>query len=240
MHRRGLIRASSPRLLRGFTLVEVILALGIATALLIVALLFYRQATDLRAQILRESERCTAVRLVVDRLTADLRDAVPDAGNGGFTGGSDSLSFLRHAAIEVGMTNTGLVRVSFSTRKSVEGTNTMVVGLDRHEVPLAVRPVRPGPASFGLLSGTNRVEEPLTEDVRYLQFRYWDGAAWLTGWTNGVPPAGVEIILGPDPLPEDANPAEPAPGLVRRVVCLPTGIALRQPSSDGFNDPVAP
>ena len=228
----------------GFTLIEVVLALAIATGLLIAALLFYRQATELRGQILRESDRCTAVRLVLDRITADLRETVPDGAQEGFLGGADALSFLRHAAFETGMTNTGLVRISFFTRKAVEGTNTLVVGFDRREEKLFARAPRAVDLAFGSATSTNRMSEPLTEDVRYIRFRYWDGAAWLEAWTNAMPPPGVEIVLGPDPVTEDANanpnPTAAIPGLVRRVVAVPTGIALRRSAADAFTDPSTP
>src|SRR5439155_8813829 len=60
---------------RGFTLVEVILAIGIAIGILMVALYLHSQATNLRAQLLRESERIAAMRLVMERLTSELRNA---------------------------------------------------------------------------------------------------------------------------------------------------------------------
>ena len=79
-----------------FTLVEVILAIAIATGLLVIALTFYQQATELRGQILVESERISVIRLVSDRLTADLRQAHPVAGDAeSFVGGSGSDRFPR-------------------------------------------------------------------------------------------------------------------------------------------------
>ena len=80
---------------RGFTLIEVILAISIATGLLIVALTFYRQVADLRGLILKESERLATVRLIMDRLASDLRTARIGAVAGQeFRGGSSTLSFV--------------------------------------------------------------------------------------------------------------------------------------------------
>jgi hypothetical protein len=71
--------------------------------------------------------------------------------------------------------------------------------------------------------------EPLTDLIRFAHFRYWDGAGWREGWTNATPPPGVEIVLGVDPLPADANADEYPYEQFRRVVFLPAGIVLKQP-----------
>ncbi len=237
----------------GFTLIEMILAIGIIVGLLIVAMLFYRQAADLRRQILLESERCSTIRLLLDRMTADLRSAVAGAGSGReFLGDTGSLSFVRGAlgsAVSVPgrpmrmPASGGRMRVTYATVASMSGTNVSVRGFDWREDPLEARrvaPVRPAAATnlsyIALGAGldpTNSVTapepEPVTELVRYAHFRYWDGAGWRDGWTNSSPPAGVEIVLGADPLPEDANAGEYPYEQFRRVVFLPAGIVLQQP-----------
>lgn len=142
-----------------FTLVEVILAIGLATALLLIALVFYRQATDLREQIIRESEHFSALRLALDRLASDLRAAQPHASPGNeFTGDSNSLRFIKVALTslpKVAMTNASpdnlastnapdpsdLVRVSFMTLTNADGTNIEISALDRTEEPLSFNSV---------------------------------------------------------------------------------------------------
>jgi len=228
-----------PRTRAGFTLVEVILAIGIATGLLIIALTFYRQAADLRGQILTESERLATVRLVMDRVAADLRAAQPmSRADAGFAGESGALTFTKSALSLPGgaMNVSDLVRVSFTTVKSTEGTNTSVAGLNRTEVPVSSgrRPERP--PAVALLSDptatmTNRVEEPLTDLIRFVHFRYWDGGRWQESWTNTAPPAGVEIVLGSDPLPEDATPETYPYEQFRRVVALPAGLPSPRPGA---------
>jgi type II secretory pathway pseudopilin PulG len=80
----------------GFTLLEVILALGIAIGLLTVVLFFYQQAAQARSQILEESSRMTALRLLLDRITSDLRTALPpDDWNASLLGGPDFVQFVR-------------------------------------------------------------------------------------------------------------------------------------------------
>jgi hypothetical protein len=232
-------------------LVEVILAIGIATAMLIVALVFYRQAADLRGQILQESDRCATVRLVLDRMAADLRTALPVPGSKhSFLGDTGSLSFTKSglAGANAAGASGGLTRVSFTTVQSNEGTNWVVSGFDRREELLSA--VRPAQVSgFGLTNlaaggpdwdSTNRVTEPLTDLIRFAHFRYWDGAAWLEGWTNAAPPPGVEIILGTDPLPPEVTADEYPFEQFRRVIFLPAGIARRTPEAVGSEPLLTP
>lgn len=226
---------------QAFTLVEMILAIGIAVGLLIVALLFYRQAADLRAQILQESERISTVRLILDRMAADLRSALPGSGSGReFQGETASMVFTKSpsAAPDAGATVLpgSLVRVAYTVLLSNEGTNRWVRGIQRSEEPLgssrsvsSFSGVGTNAMIGGVLDVTNRVEVPWTELVRFARFRYWDGAVWQEGWTNASPPAGVEVSLGFDPLPEGISLDEYPYEQFRRVVFLPAGITLRTP-----------
>lgn len=241
----------------GFTLIEVILAIGIVVSLLIVALLFYRQAADLRNQILAESERCSTVRLLLDRLAADLREALPEPDSGHeFVGESGSLSFVRPTlAMPNAGATPGLTRVTYAAVIGNEGTNQSVIGFDRTEGPPRQRRTafsQPNPTNSPTTSivvpaafesaPTNRMAEPLTELIHFVRFRYWDGAQWLTGWTNSAPPPGVEIVLATDaptegsvePLESDTElgmPDEYPLGAFRRVVFLPAGTPVRSPEA---------
>lgn len=237
-----------------FTLVEVILAISIATGLLVIALTFYRQATDLRGQILVESERISVVRLVADRLTADLRQAQPVAGDAeSFVGGSSWVRFTR-ASLAVpsahgpdGAVSVGpdVVRVSYDTVTGPDGTNTVVLGLDRTESSLSARPraemsasVAPLDASSLAPAATNRPAELLTDQVRFIRFRFWDGGAWQESWTNQVPPPGVEVVLGTEPLPDDATPDTYPYEQFRRVVVVPAESARRNDETNSLSAPV--
>ena len=236
-----------------FTLVEVILAIAIATGLLVIALTFYRQATDLRGQILVEAERISVVRLVADRLTADRRQAQPVAGDAeSFVGGSGWVRFTR-ASLAVpsghgpdGAVSVGpdVVRISYDTVTGPDGTNTVVLGLDRTESPLSARPRAEISASASAASldasilapaATNRPAELLTDQVRFIRFRFWDGGAWQESWTNQVPPPGVEVVLGTEPLPDDATPETYPYEQFRRVVVVPAGSARRSDDTNSLS-----
>lgn len=147
-HRRALVANPSPA---AFTLIEVLLAVGVATALLLAALFFYRQATQLRADILASSTQLAALRLVLDQLAADLRAAVPVPGRS-FIGGPASLEFARFAPppdspATAALTNLApnpprapLESVVLSTLIQQDGTNLVVQGISRRTQPLAPQP----------------------------------------------------------------------------------------------------
>lgn len=217
----------------GFTLIEVLLAVGLATALLVIALVFYRQAAGLRTQIVQASEQLGAVRLTLDRLVADLRTAVPHP-TVSFVGGPSTLEFARLAPEGFPPTP---IRVSLSTPTGQDGTNVVVRGLQRNEQSLALRStqpvtIAPSPGSGGFLStnapadpGTNRppAPPPLIEGIRFVRFRFWNGAAWQESWLAASPPAAVEISVGAEPLPPDVTPENYPYELFRRIVLIPAG-----------------
>lgn len=239
LHRAGLRRRSRPA--SAFTLIEILLALSITAVLLGVAMVFYRQVADLRGQVLQESERLTAMRLVFDRAAADLRSALPGAaGGGGFEGDASSMTFSR-SRIEPGGPG-GAVRIAFGPIWTVDGTNLAVQGIARLENASIPKPLIPAvspssdtstpmatPETNGIPeAATNAPVEPLTDRIRYLRLRYWSGARWLDRWTNGSAPAGVEITLGWDPIEPGVDPDDYAGEAFRRVIALPAGTRLTQ------------
>jgi type II secretory pathway pseudopilin PulG len=224
----------------GFTLVEVLLAIGIVTAILLVALFFYQQAANMRTQLLAESERLASVRLVMDRLTSDLRTVYGTVSGGGVSGDAASLRIVRtelpsrsawtvDTLERVTPVASDLRRVSYSLGSGRVGTNSIVAGLVRTEESLvAERPsvmaARRAGASETVIevepqTPTNR--EPPTEAIQFLYFRYWDGDAWLESWSQSELPGGIEVSLGAEPLPEEFLPEEYPFEVFRRVISLP-------------------
>ena len=229
----------------GFALVEVILAIGIATGLLLIALVFYHQAAGLREQILQESQRASEMRLALDRLAGDLRTAQPHARPGEeFVGDSDSVRFTRQALatplasafLLTNQASSDLARISLFTVYVTNGSTSMVASLSRLEEPsvakaqdlasLASLSSDAPPSDAPSAGQTNSLAEPLAEHVRFVRFRYWNGLAWQAAWSNAAPPPGVEIVLAAEALPQDATPDDYPPDPFRRVVFLPGGTAL--------------
>ena len=232
-----------------FTLVEIVLAIGLATALLLIALTFYHQTTEMRGRILREAEQFSTLRLVLDHLAGDLRAAQSKASPGNeFVGDATSLRFIKQALIvpppnpRPGTVEASdLVRITLTTVMGTNGTNVAVSALNRLEEPLnqTVLPASPATNLTDLVllpaDQTNQVTEPFTDLVRFVRFRYWDGVAWLGGWTNASPPTGVEIILAAAAPAEDAGPDDYPPEAFRRVVFVPGGVTL--PGVDDESSP---
>lgn len=225
-----------------FTLIEILLALSITAVLLGVAMAFYRQVADMRGQVLRESERLAAMRLVFDRLAADLRSALPGTpGGGGFEGDATSMTFSR-SRLEPGGAG-GAVRMAFGPIWAADGSNLAVQGIARLENASIPKPSPPvlSPSSEAMTSiatqetnsitevVTNARVEPLTDQIRYLRLRYWSGAVWMDRWTNGTTPAGVEITLGWDPIEPGVEPEDYAGEVFRRVIALPSGSRVSRP-----------
>jgi len=65
--------------------------------LLVVAISYYQRSADLRGKLLEESGRLTTIRLVMDRLSGDLRTAFAEPRQG-FSGTVDSMRFVHAEA----------------------------------------------------------------------------------------------------------------------------------------------
>lgn len=221
----------------GFTLVEVILAIGIAIGLLVVALYFYGQAADLRSRLLEESDRIASMRLAFDRFAADLRAAYAQP-QIGFTGEAASMRFVvaglparsvfsMEKWSKPDLLESDLHLVSYSTVSSMEGTNVIVAGLGRTETALLDAPAVGTTTNAAVGGGTpgdaGRAASvgPWLDSVRFVQFFYWDGAGWADHWDSPSLPAGVEIDLGLDPLPSGTDPLDYPYELFRRAIYLP-------------------
>ena len=238
---------------RAFTLIEVLLAVGLATALLLAALFFYRQAAQLRSDILQSSRAIAALRLSLDQLASDLRAAVP-APNHPFVGGPASLEFTRFSPPPPASPSTNLAHnppdaplavVVLSTLIQTDGTNLVVQGLSRRSQPLGAQPRPAGVATNLPTPDINPETDPLAPiaslaiptnpspsaapaqgpllPVRFLLLRYWNGIDWQDSWLAPNPPQGVEITLGMEPLPNDMPPEAYPHERFTRVVFIPAG-----------------
>lgn len=219
----------------GFTLVEVILAISLAIGILVVALYFHGQATNLRAQLLEESDRVAAIRLVMDRLTSELRNAFAQPQQG-FSGDATSLRFVTTEAparatgpvpsTRRAAPRTDLRLIAYGLGKTIEGTNEIATGLTRTEQLLVEKPE--SKSALAMSSPPDpaiapaRAPELMTDAIRFLRLWYWDGQGWSATWESSQLPRGLEITLGAEPLPVDASLADYPGELFRRVIYLPT------------------
>jgi len=225
---------------RGFTLIEVVLAIGIAAGILLVVLFFYRQSEALRTGLLEETSRIAAARLIMERLSLELSAARrSEALQQGLSGGPDNLQFLRlDFPMSSSWTNqTNLVSapapapfhlVSYSLVQSTNGGSGS--GLLRSDRALATKTTL---ALFTneddtWLTGTNSaVTNGLAiEQLQFLRLRYYDGTNWLDSWPGPDLPVGIEVSLGGEPLPPELTADEYPSEVYRRVIYLPNHAPL--------------
>jgi hypothetical protein len=214
--------------------VEVILAIVIALGVLVVVLYFYQQATNLRAQAIQETERIGAARLLMDRITSELRTSQSDPALGqAFVGSSNSIQFVKTdvpsfsywvgGPLGRSLTPVSDLKVLTYRLESSDGTN--VGGLLRSEESLVPKQQlaatqESAEAAPPLSSPTNTTSAPLIEEVRYLQFRFWSGTNWLDSWSAPGTPEAVEVSLGAEPMTNGTELVEYPGEIFRRVIYL--------------------
>jgi type II secretory pathway pseudopilin PulG len=243
-------RSGAAQAKAGFTLVEVILAIGIAIGLLVVVLFFYQQATTFRTQLLLEAERVSAIRLVMERITLDLRSAHNDPSAGlQLSGQGSSLTLVKAGAPSLAnwtgsrlgratFPETDLRRVSYTltfsgvdtdtNAASSSATDLVTGGLVRTDEPCVESRRNLEVAGRDPLSPEPRRETapapvPVSEAIGYLQFRYWDGTGWVDSWSKSTLPVAVEVTLGREAPLEESGFDEEEPEVFRRVIYLPGG-----------------
>lgn len=217
----------------GMTLLEVVLAIALATGVIGGALGFYSHALDIRARLETEMRRIESQRSVMDMLTNELRRAMSIRFlNMGLEGDVQEMEFpcatlgdYRRIWEPLGSTEDPVspeydVPVVGYRLRIVEDEETgeeVVVGLER---------------TFQKLPTVQAAEEEeeiesklLSELIRFVGFRYWRGGIWLGSWSGGDLPQAVEITVGSEPLPEGTEIEDYPYPVFRRVVYLPGGFA---------------
>lgn len=247
-----------------FTLIEVVLAIVIAVGLLSGVLLFYRQAATLRGEVLRQTDELSAVRLVMDRISSELRTIPASAGPGVHLlhGDAQSLRLLRTgvparapwrggALGRAAIAEADLVEVLY---RSVADTNEAGIYREEHAftpgIAVSTNLVAEVEAPATNSVNASTAAPPLTEEIRYLRFRYWDGSRWTDTWERVPPPLGVEVTLGIEPLPEDvlqpdatsgaSTPEEYPYEVFRRVIAIPAAVGQKALSGGEFPEEPAP
>jgi hypothetical protein len=205
--------------------------------------------------VIQETERISAARLVMDRLTGELRASQSGLGSGeGFVGSSNSLQFVKTDLPSFASWTGGtLGRSSFPITDlklvsyridSTDGTN--VAGLIRSEEPLISKQLgllnpqdQPDQINTNTLSSVNIA--PALEEIKFLQFRYWSGTNWLEAWNSAGAPEAVEVSLGAEVMTNAVDLAEAPPEIFRRVIYLGTTVlASAVVSTNSSVTPVSP
>jgi len=213
---------------RGFSLLEVVLAVTLTVGLLTAMFGFYRHAARVKDLVTTEVERVGAVRAVMGLMTRELRSAFVVRYLGQGIEGTDtsvrvaSVTLPSGAVwVEQGAAEASPVPperdvqiVGYRVRVvEDEDGELIVVGLDRTcQRLLTAREAEEG----------QEIEVTLvTPHIRFLRLRYWDGSTWIESWSDNALPRAVEIVLGYKPLPEDVEPVDYPYPTHRRVVSIP-------------------
>jgi len=198
----------------GFTLLEVVLAVGLIVSLMGSALWFTDHIASAREKINTKTQEIVSRRSLMRRITAELRCAMSMPRLGlGIEGGPDYIAFVTTSVPGKSVwvdrnvldqpippeTDVQLVTYRQAIREDEEG-NEYIVGIERTSQKLLDAPEAE--------EGENIRVAMLTDKLKYLRLSYYDGASWTKMWTadQGLPLA-VEVTLGDEPVYEDETTA---------------------------------
>ena len=244
-----------------FTLLEVLLAVSIASVLLATALYFYHQSARFRSDLIDETDRIASARLILNRMSSELRGTLfHPTRNVGFKGGSNWVEFLKsevpsEASWTLATENsqsaypeTGyrLIRYELAMKNVIdtaldnEANREMIenLSLDTEDSGGGREdavPLRQGDAidrtekrlitaktSTNTVATINIDSVRITDQLKYMKFRYLDSGIWQDTWGGPNPPAGVEISLGVEPYSATNVLEEYTNHVFRRTISIPT------------------
>lgn len=172
---------------QGFTLIEVLLVLGLTLLILTFLYETFISSSKVTERLDREREGYREVRLTAEQMTRDLLSAwysgspefpTPFTGihqQGPDGGNLDTLSFYSFSRLHLNpdQPDSDLTRVGYALERSSEnGQDNQWYHLVHEEYP-------------NFLSGEPSEKEVLVEKVKELSFSYFDGKNWLTHWEGG-------------------------------------------------------
>jgi prepilin-type N-terminal cleavage/methylation domain-containing protein len=202
---------------RAFTLIEVVLAVTILSGMLVGVLSLYQQSASLRNELEQEMDTIAGARLLMDHMTTELECAVRHASlDTSLIGTSHQLKFLTTALsdnripgglrvvryeldageeVSASVEERGIALPDVSAVDAEANVSRVVEGerIVRHEVPFsaAQNDASEDEASVDL----DDPVETVSDRLRVLKFRYFDGSDWSASWSHESLPLAVEIAL---------------------------------------------
>lgn len=172
---------------RGFTLLEAVVALGLATVVLTALYGAVIRAAAAHEHAVRDADRRIAARVLLLAMVREIEAAVPTADANGrlrFAVASappdgPPWSALRLATLE-GDDDVHLVAYRVDQVGTARETGVLV----RRAAPRLAPPISPEPPG-----------EPALPGVRTFRVRCFDGVEWTTSWTRPRLPRAVEVGL---------------------------------------------
>jgi hypothetical protein len=242
---------------RGMTLLEVIVGMGLALALIGAILAFYEQATQSRQMLMAKMDEISSQRHVMERLTDELRQslAVPFI-NLGMTGSGDTPGQDRIKFAIANLPDASAWNAWTSVSGSVSMSTSQPAGpVPQQDVQLVIYDLQTYTDDTGQLQiaglerscqkvlgiqtaqvGTDVIVSLVTPNIKFFHLRYWDpkGNAWVSSWSSAAMPCAVEVTIGAQPLPQGGDPDKYPYDMFRRVISLPTakkvtGTVIQEP-----------
>ncbi len=172
---------------RSFTLLEVLIALGLALALLSTIFSFYFDLLNTRERLLERADQFRAASTLIDRLEAELLVSI--AGNrsleAGVQGTNTSLTIASRSVAASLAQRGALDRAVYSDMQIT--TFQFVASAQRIEL-----------TRWAEIDDQTRTTETLTEQIAQLRFRYYDGSRWTDAYNSidsDALPQAVEISI---------------------------------------------
>ena len=208
---------------RGFTLLEMVLALSLMTLVLTSTMLFFSSTLRTRNAGEKMAQRTQLERVLLRQMAREISQArvintyekigAEEKGLGGKLKGIELLTYVLPHPERFAKRDLRDVEVpaEFDLRRVIyyliradklqdEDGNPRVFGLARHEFKLRNRQVSVEGEEY-----EERVEL-IAPEIKYLSFRFFDGASWTSRWEGSDQdslPQSVRVTLGRNPLPDD-------------------------------------
>ena len=230
------------RLIPGFTLLEVLLAVSLVVVLSGAMFYIYSDALKARDSVNEELEFLMVERRVMNMMTSELVSAMEYPFlQTGLEGEAASAEW-----ITIGLPGRGAwaldereeIQVPPECDVRMVGYRLrMVENEEGQQVPAGLE--RTCRKILSAVTAEEETEETgeediaeievrlLTNRIRYINLRYYDGSGWFDTWTEKDLPAAVEITLGDEPMEEEQTEEDYRGNLFRRVVHLPGGRRAR-------------
>lgn len=212
---------------RAFTLFEALLAIALSIGIVGGTMALYQQAVTTRQRISEDLEVLTAERIIMDRMTQELRSALvyPFLGFG-LEGEADSVTFMTSTvpgpaawAVRTGTEDpvppeTDLQMVTYRMRTYEDDYGMLqVAGIERSCQKILGSPTAREGAEVSTVL--------LTPYIQHMQFAFFDGSTWTNKWQDKGLPLAVEVIMGFPPLPDEVEAQDYPDPVFRRVIYLP-------------------
>jgi type II secretory pathway component PulJ len=213
---------------RGFTLLEMVLAISLTLGLMGVLMWFGRYTADVRHTAVTRIEQTANRRAVLSAMARHLQAALSDPATGlTLIGESRRVSFAVTALPPASIWT--VAKATDEAPPAASDVQVVSYGVDMIETDGAIEPaglrvaVQMLPSARTQETGVTSWSQLVCPEIRFLFLRYFDGQGWHESWQEDRLPVAVEIVTSDAPLPDGVAAADHPGPLKRRVVRLAAG-----------------